>query len=90
MTFRHTLVPKCSPDLVGHLVGQLGPGVVHGEDDGRDVELRVEVGRDQVDVAHELAQTLEGVVLALDGDEHLVGRRQGVDRDQARATADSR
>ena len=36
----------------------------------------VEVGRDQVDVAQELAQALEGVVLALDRDEHLVGRGQ--------------
>ena len=47
------------------------------------VELRVEVGLHQVDVAQELAQALEGVVLALDGDEHLVGRGQAVDRDQA-------
>ena len=36
-----------------------------------------------MNVAHQLAQALQGVVLALDGDQHLVGRSQGVDRDQA-------
>ena len=39
--------------------------------------------RDELDVAQELAQTLEGVVLALDRHQHLAGRGQAVDRQQA-------
>ena len=36
-----------------------------------------------MDVAEQLAQTLEGVVLALDGHQHLPGRRQAIDGNQA-------
>ena len=83
ITTRQTRSEKCSRDLVGHVDREPGPGVVHGQHDGRDLERLVQVGRDQVHVAQELAQTLEGVVLALNGDEHLVRRGQAVDRDEA-------
>ena len=42
------------------------------------------------DRGEELPQALEREVLALDRDQRRVGRRQGVDREQARARADSR
>ena len=48
-----------------------------------DLERRVEVRLHQLDVAQQLAETLEGVVLALDRDEHLVGGGQAVDGEQA-------
>ena len=37
---RQTLVAEVAPDLLGHLVGQLGPGVVHDQDDGADIQRR--------------------------------------------------
>ena len=45
------------PDILGHLVRELGPGVVHGQDDRPELEDRVEVALDQGDVAKELAFT---------------------------------
>ena len=44
---------------------------------------RVQVLLHQLDVAQELAQALQGVVLALDRDQHLGGRGQAVDGQQA-------
>ena len=82
-TLRQTLSPKCSRTSLHDLVGQLRAGVVHHQDDGADLERRVEVLLHEVDVAQQLAQALEGVVLALDRDEHLGGRRQAVDGEQA-------
>src|SRR5690606_4996318 len=52
-------------DLLGHILGQLGSAVIHGEDDTTDLQLRVETAGDQLDVAEQLAQTLQRVVLAL-------------------------
>ena len=48
----------------------------------RDLELGIEVGLHQVDVAEQLAETLEGVVLALDRNDHLAGGGQTVDGQQ--------
>ncbi len=70
------------PDLVGHLLGQLGPAVVHGEHDGGHLEPLIEVRLDQVHVSQKLPEAFQGVVLALDGHEHLVRGSQAVDRDQ--------
>lgn len=44
---------------------------------------RVEVPPDQIDIAEQLAQSLQRVVLALDRDEDLLAGDQGVDRQQA-------
>ena len=77
------LVAEVLAHLGDDLVGQLGPGVVHHQDDRADLERRVEVLLDQLDVAQQLAQALEGVVLALDRDQHLVGRGQRVHGEQA-------
>jgi hypothetical protein len=69
--------------LVRHLVGQLGAPVVHGQQDRRHVQRRVQVGPHQFDVGQQLAQALQRVVLALDRDEHLVTGDQGVHREQS-------
>ena len=74
---RHTLLAEVLANLLRHLLGQLGPGVVHDQHDRAHLQRRVEVPLDQVDVAQELAQTLQGVVLALDGDQHLARPRPG-------------
>ena len=90
ITVRQTLSPKWRSDLLHHLVGELRAGVVHDADDDRHLERRVEVLLHEPDVAQELAQALEGVVLALDGHEDLGRRRQAVHRQQAERRVGSR
>jgi hypothetical protein len=41
-------------DLLGDLLGQAGAGVVHRQQDRRDVQRRVEVGPDELDVLEQL------------------------------------
>src|SRR3712207_5765122 len=65
------LRPEVVPNLVHDLVGELRAGVVHDQDDGAHLETRIEASTDELDVAQQLPQTLERVVLALDGDQHL-------------------
>src|SRR5438128_4319042 len=86
------LRPEVVADLLGDLLRQLGACVVHREDDGADLELRIQVRLHQLDVPQELTQTFEGVVLALDRHDDLVRRRQPVDGEQAerRGTVDER
>ncbi len=74
---RHTRSPKCSRTSSTTCSASLCPGVVHGQDDGAHLELGVEVGLHQPDVAQQLAQPLQGVVLALDRHDDLSGRRPG-------------
>ena len=55
-------------------------------------KLRIEVSRDQIDVFEQLAEPLEGVILALNRDNYLTGGGEAVHRDQAerRRTVDDR
>ncbi len=69
--------------LARHLVGELGAPVVHRQQDRRDMQRGVEVRPHEVDVAQQLAEPFQRVVLALDRDEHLIGRDEGVHREQA-------
>ena len=77
------LVAEVVAHLADDLIGELGAGVVHHAHDRADLERRVEVAPDEVDVAQQLPETLERVVLALDRDEHLAGRAEAVDGQQA-------
>ena len=70
------------PDFAGDLLGQFGAPVVHGQQDRRDLEIGIEVTADEVDVAEELTEAFECVVLALDRDEDLDGRDERVDGEQ--------
>ncbi len=79
------LLGEVRAHLVRDLRGEVGAPVVHGEKDGRDVQPGVEVHLDHLDVLEQLAQPLERVVLALDGDEHLVSRDERVDGEQPEA-----
>ena len=81
-TVRYTFGTEVLADLALDLLGEPGPGVVHREHDAADVERRVEVRLHQRDVAQQLTETLERVVLALDRDDHVVGRGQAVDGQQ--------
>src|SRR5690606_1187921 len=62
----------CSSDL----------GVVHHEHHRAELEAGVQVALHELDVAQELPQALQRVVLALDGNEHLAGGGEAVDRQE--------
>ena len=71
MTVRRVSAAKCS-HLVGHLRGEPGPGVEHGQQHGAQLEVVVQLPLDQIDGPHQLGDALQGVVLALDGNQDLV------------------
>jgi hypothetical protein len=60
-------------NLVHHLRAQVGAGVVHGEHRPLDGQARVEPALHQRNGVHQLGQPFQGVVFALDGDEHGIG-----------------
>ena len=62
-------------DFVDYLLTQSRSGVEHGHDDGGDAQPGVQVRAHPLDVAEQLPETLKCVVLALDRDSDLVGRR---------------
>lgn len=64
--------------LGGDLGGEVGSAVIHGQEDTFEFEIRVEVVADEIERGEQLGQPLQGVVLALQRDEHRSGRRQGV------------
>jgi hypothetical protein len=67
------------PHLVHHLLGEVGAGVEHGHDDAAEGEAVVDVGGfEAIHIAQDLAEALEREVLALQGDEELVGGGQTV------------
>ena len=67
------------------LLGVDGPRVEHGRQDALDLHSRVEVLTDHLERVLKLDQPPHGEILALYGDDHLVGRGQGVDGQQPEA-----
>lgn len=67
----------------GDLSGEVEAGVVHGQEDAVDGEVRVYASLDQVDRVEELREAFEGVVLALYRDEQAVRGGEHVDGDEA-------
>ena len=80
----HDLVAKVFPNLVGHLARQLRSGVEHDEDDRAQLQGRIQVASDEIDVANQLSKALECVVLGLNRYEYLGRSSQPVDRQQAK------
>ncbi len=77
------LIAEVGPYLVGDLARQIQAAVVHGQQYTGDLQLFVQMPLDEPDRVEQLAQTLQGVVFALNGDEDGVGRRQGIECQQA-------
>jgi hypothetical protein len=71
-----------APYLVGHLRREPGPTVVHGEHHAEHIEPRIEHPAQQAERVAELPQSLQGVVLTLDRDEHGVRGGEAVHREQ--------
>src|SRR5688572_33088831 len=57
--------------------------VGHREQDARDGELWIQLTLDEIDRAEELRETLERVVLRLDGDDRASGRGERIHRQRA-------
>ena len=64
------------------LLAQAGPPVEHGHDKPGDVQCRVEIRLDELGIALQGAETLEGVVLALDRHDELFRGGEGVHREE--------
>ena len=64
------------------LLRQRDPAVVHHAQDAHDLDLRIEVGVHFPDGSHQVAQTLQRVVLALHRDDHALGSAQAVQGQQ--------
>ena len=84
--------PRCEDPIAEVLLEDLDRllGVDRARIDQRgkdtlDVDVRVQVLADHRECVLELDQATHREILALDGDDHLVGRRQGVDRQQPEA-----
>lgn len=68
--------------LLSHLQREIGPPVVHGEQQAKDLQLGIEVFLDRPQGCHQVGQALQGIVLALHRHQDLVGRTQRVERQQ--------
>src|SRR3989338_1074024 len=64
------------------LARKVGALVVHGEEDPFDGELRVERAPDAHQGVEQLAHTLQGQILALDGHQDRIGRAQGIEGEE--------
>ena len=90
MTTSKTSLPKWAADVLLDLVGEVVPAVIHGQEDALPVKVRVKALLDQGDGLQELRETLHRVILALEGDQHGVGGREGIDGQGAPGPAGSR
>ena len=72
------LAGEVALDLLGHLHGQVGAAVVHGQQQTLDLDGRVQPAFDNADGGDQVAQALQGIVLTLDGHQDRVGGAQAV------------
>ena len=71
--------------LLCHLECQVGTSIVHGQQDCTDAQLGVQVLLNHLNILQQLAQTFQSVVLALDRNQNLFCRNEGIDGQQAEA-----
>src|SRR6266576_980340 len=70
-------------NLLRNLERQRQPRIEEGQDDAADLQAWVELALDELRRVRQRAEALERVVLALDRDQHVLRRHQGVDGEQA-------
>ena len=69
---------KYAPDLFDHEPREVGTPVVHGHEDAFDGDVWIDSGGTNSFVeVDDFCQSLEAVVLALDGDEQAIGGGEG-------------
>ena len=76
-------IGKMASDLVDHLEGKPVSTIFHRQNYGEDLKALIEMHSDRLDGREQLRETLERVVLALDGDNDDVARGERVDRQQS-------
>src|ERR1035437_10220986 len=69
-------------EVGGHLTGEVGPVVVHGEEDTFDGELVLEGFANAVDGVHEFGDAFQGKEFALDGYEYGIGGDQRIEGEE--------
>ena len=76
--------------LIVDLIGQTQAAVVHGQQETFNLQLLVELTLNNFDGAQQLTDTFQGEVFALHWDDHRIGCRECIYRDepQGRATVD--
>ena len=80
------LFSKMGAEILTDLLAQAGAGIVHREDNSEDGEGGVEFSLfNPFDQAENLAHSFKGKVLALDGDENLVGGDKGAGHEETDA-----
>ena len=77
------LILEVISQLQSDLMGKVVPAVKHGEQNPFNLQSGIKRLFDQMDRLEELAQPFHGIVLALQRDKHGMGRRQGIDGEQA-------
>src|ERR1017187_5329809 len=66
----------------GYLAGEVGPVVIHGQEDAFDGEGVLETFANPVDGVHEFRDAFQGKELALDGDDDGIGGDEGIEGEQ--------
>ena len=80
------LFSEVGAEILTDLLAEAGAGVVHGEDNSEDGEAGVEFSLlNPFDQIENLAHSFQGKVLALDGDENLVGGDKGAGHEETNA-----
>ena len=69
--------------ILHHLAGQTETVIVHCDEQSFDGEFGIEASLHNAHGVQQLAETLEGEVFALDGNNHRVGSREGINSDEA-------
>ena len=65
-------------DLLSDFRRQVGPGIVHRQQNAFDLEFRIEQPLDQTDRLQELGDPFQGIVFALYRDQYGIRSRQGI------------
>lgn len=74
---------KVAMDFVPDLLGHTRSAIEHRQHDAFDAEARIEPLPDQFDCPKQVREAFERVELALQWDEYLVRRNQGIDREKS-------
>jgi len=74
---------EVSPDLCFHLAGQVHSAIEHGEDNALEFQVGIEPRLHEPYGSEKVRESLEGIILALERDQHRVGGREGIDREEA-------
>ncbi len=66
-----------------HISREVRATIEHSQNDPADLEITIEVAGNEFNILHQLAESLEGVVLALNRDQNFARGGQGIDRQEA-------